>query len=274
MNRPAPRLGPLTLRGRTVAVRPPRPGDHPHWRRLRLRDRALIEPFWYSSRLDWAERHTEKQWLREYLVSRAESRAGRRLPGVIEIDGRFAGQCELCSIDLRRGTAEMSIWIDSRLARHGFGGVAAGLVIDYGFQTLGLARIVAPISPGNIAAAHGAAELGFVREALMTRYFDAGGARRDHELWALTRDDRPPGGFAAFWIRRIGSTAAEGTSASIPATSPRPTMKGGSAESADDDKAGQQGARSGHIYSATPHLTTPQRLPIIRSWRRATGQGC
>ncbi|RDI55818.1 GNAT family N-acetyltransferase [Nocardia mexicana] len=272
-HRTAARLGPMGLHGSTVVIRPPRPGDHPQWRRLRLRDRALIEPFWYSSRLDWATRHTEKQWVREYLVSRAEMRAGRRLPGVIEIDGRFAGQCELCSIDLRRGTAEMSIWIDSRLARHGFGGLAAGLVVDHGFETLGLARIIAPISPGNTAAARGAAELGFVREALMTRYFDAGGARRDHELWALTRDDRPPEGFAASWIRRILAKDAEGTSASIPATSPRPTMERGSVESADDDSAGQQGVSSERLHCAAALFSTALRLAIGQVWRRATGLG-
>ncbi|MBF6327868.1 GNAT family N-acetyltransferase [Nocardia transvalensis] len=197
------RLGPARLHGCDVVIRPPRCTDHADWQRLRVRDRALIEPFWYSSESSWDERHTEKQWLREYLVATAEVARGRRLSGVIEIDGRFAGQCELCSIDTRSGTAELSIWIDSRLARHGFGGLAAALVLDYGFHALGLERVVAPISPANAAAAHAAAELGFVREALMVRYFDAGGARRDHALWAVTRGDIPEGGFAEAWIRHV-----------------------------------------------------------------------
>ncbi len=195
-------LGPARLPGGSVVIRPPRPADHARWRAIRLRDRALIEPFWYSSTLDWPLRHTESQWVRESLLALSEAWAGRRLAGVIEVNGRFAGQCELCGIDLHGGTAEMSIWIDAELARHGFGGLAAALVADYGFGTLGLHRIVAPISPDNTAAAAGAVQLGFTREALMARYFDAGGARCDHALWALTRAQIPPGGFVAQWTRR------------------------------------------------------------------------
>ncbi|MFI5776508.1 GNAT family N-acetyltransferase [Nocardia sp. NPDC051570] len=203
------RLGPARLHGTGVLIRPPRLADYPAWRRIRLRDRALIEPFWYSSPSNWADRHSETQWLREYLVATIEAYAGHRVAGVIEIDGRFTGQCELVAVDRRCGTAELSIWIDSRLARHGFAGLAAGLVLDHGFATLGLERIVAPISPANAGAAHGAQQLGFVREASMARYFDVGGARRDHDLWALTRADVPPNGFADRWIRRLGDRAAD-----------------------------------------------------------------
>ncbi|WP_280271164.1 GNAT family N-acetyltransferase, partial [Nocardia wallacei] len=268
MNPATATLGPARLHGHTVVIRAPRLGDHRDWRRIRIRDRALIEPFWYSSRLDWAERHTEKHWVREYLLGRTEARTGRRMSGVIEIDGRFAGQCELCSIDARRGTAEMSIWIDSRVARHGFAGVAAGLVLDHGFGALGLQRIVAPISPGNVAAAHGAAELGFVREALLARYFDAGGARRDHELWALTPAEVPPEGFAAYWIRRVLTKQVEGTSASMPAIAGRTTMERGSAQSADNDSAEQQGATGARLYAAATVLAVSARLTAGRQRRR------
>ncbi|MCM6772168.1 GNAT family N-acetyltransferase [Nocardia sp. CDC159] len=202
------RLGPAHLHGARVMIRPPRLSDYAAWRRIRLRDQAFIEPFWYSSPCDWADRHTEKQWVREYLVAAIETRRGRRVSGVIEIAGRFAGQCELVAIDRRGRTGELSIWIDSRLARHGYGGLAAALVLDHGFGALGLERIVAPISPANAGAAHAAAELGFVREATMARYFDVGGARRDHDLWALTRADVPPNGFADRWIGRFAGRPA------------------------------------------------------------------
>ncbi|MCX4093220.1 GNAT family N-acetyltransferase [Nocardia sp. alder85J] len=188
-------LGPVRLHGSTVVIRPPRLDDHRAWRAVRLRDRACIEPFWHSSRLGWAERHTERQWIREYLEVRAEERAGRQVPGVIEVDGQFAGQCDLCRLDFDNGSAELSIWVDSRLARQGLACVALGLVLDHAFDTLGLERVVAPISLGNAGAVGSAKRLGFVREALMSRYFDAGGARRDHSLWALTRAEIPPKGF-------------------------------------------------------------------------------
>ncbi|QIS03621.1 GNAT family N-acetyltransferase [Nocardia brasiliensis] len=196
------RLGPVPLRAGTVVLRPPRLADYPLWRHIRLRDRRHIEPFWYSSALDWDARHSAAHWVRECLMIRAEARAGRRLATVIEVDGRFAGQIELGTIDPATGTAEMGIWVDATVARHGIGGLAAAMLLDHGFTRLGLRRVTAPISPANLAAAHGAAGVGFRREALMGRYFDVGGARRDHELWAVTVADRPPDGFAGHWLAR------------------------------------------------------------------------
>ncbi|MEV0029941.1 GNAT family protein [Nocardia sp. NPDC050793] len=196
------RLGPVVLHGATVLLRPPRIADHGQWRRLRLRDRSLIEPFWSSSPLGWHERHTAKLWVRECLTVREEARAGRRMAMVIEVDGRFAGQVELISIDTGTGSAELGVWVDSEMARHGIGGLAAAMVLDFGFGPIGLQRITAPISPANVATASGAARIGFQREAMMTRYFDAGGARRDHELWALTAAMVPAGGCTAAWVRR------------------------------------------------------------------------
>uniref|UniRef100_UPI002458C6A5 GNAT family N-acetyltransferase n=1 Tax=Nocardia brasiliensis TaxID=37326 RepID=UPI002458C6A5 len=186
------RLGPVSLRGSTVVLRPPRLADYPYWRHIRLRDRRHIEPFWYSSALDWDARHCGTHWVRECLMIRAEARTGRRLATVIEVDGRFAGQIELGTIDAATGAAEMGIWVDATVARHGIGGLAAAMLLDHGFTRLGLQRITAPISPANVAAAHGAAGVGFRREALMGRYFDVGGARRDHELWAVTGGASPP----------------------------------------------------------------------------------
>ncbi|MFE3442753.1 GNAT family N-acetyltransferase [Nocardia sp. NPDC059180] len=195
-------LGPVRLFGAAVLLRPPRMGDAAEWRRIRLRDRRLIEPFWYTSELDWAARHSDAQWVRELVTARTEARTGRRLACVIEIDGRLAGQCDLVSVDRRTRSAELSIWMDATLARHGFGGVAASLVLDFGFDRIGLERIVAPVAPDNVAASRGAADLGFVREARMARYFDVGGARSDHELWALTKAEVPPQGFTGEWIQR------------------------------------------------------------------------
>ncbi|QIS11943.1 GNAT family N-acetyltransferase [Nocardia arthritidis] len=199
---PGIRLGPAALHGNTVLLRPPRLADFGAWRRIRLRDRRLIEPFWFSSPLDWSERHTGKLWVREVLTIRADARRGRRLALAIEVDGRFAGQIELGSLDRAAGSGEMGIWVDAQVARRGLGGLAAALLLDFGFGPGGLARITAPISPANIAAASGAAQMGFRREALMRQYFDTDGARRDHELWAITESDVPPGGFVTWWIAR------------------------------------------------------------------------
>jgi RimJ/RimL family protein N-acetyltransferase len=90
--------------------------------------------------------------------------------------------------------------VDADVARHGIGGLATSMMLDFGFGPAGLTRITAPISPVNVATSRGAAQIGFEREAMMTRYFDVGGARRDHELWAVTKAAVPSNGFAQYWI--------------------------------------------------------------------------
>lgn len=186
--------GPL---GTAVRLRPPRFDDFAEWRRIRLRDRAIIEPYWVSSEQDWPARHTARHWVRECLDNRADARAGRRMSMVIEVAGRFAGQVELASIDASAGSAELGIWIGSAVAGGGIGALVLTMITHFGFHTLGLMRISAPIAPGNIAAAKIATAAGLRYEARMRAYFDAGGARRDHELWAVTRADRPDRGVTA-----------------------------------------------------------------------------
>ncbi|MCP9619412.1 GNAT family N-acetyltransferase [Nocardia otitidiscaviarum] len=199
------RLGPVQLLGSTLLLRPPRFADFAEWRRIRLRDRDLIEPFWHTSPLAWEQRHTAAHWVRECLEAATHARTGLAVSTVIELDGRFAGQVEIGGIDRRARHGEMGIWIDARQARNGFGGLAASVLLDYGFEVLGLRRIVAPISVGNKAAAHGARQVGYVCEARMAALFDVGGARTDHDLWAVTADRMPAAGFTRSWIEHVSA---------------------------------------------------------------------
>jgi ribosomal-protein-alanine N-acetyltransferase len=153
-----------------------------------MRDQKFIEPFWTSSLLPWAERHTERAWVDEFLHARNEARAGRAVPLVIEVDGRFAGQFNLERIDRWAGLAEAGVWIDSTLAGKGVAPCAARLLAGYAFENLGLHRITAPVCIGNAAAAHCAEQVGMRREGTMISYLDVGGRRRDHDLWAMTAE--------------------------------------------------------------------------------------
>jgi ribosomal-protein-alanine N-acetyltransferase len=189
-------LGPREVVGHRVVLRSPRIADAAQWREARMRERERIEPWWASSRLTWDERHTDARWVTTVLQARREARAGRALPLVVEIDGHVAGQCGLEWISPHTGVAEMGIWMDSRWAGKGISTVAAGMMVDHALTTLGLHRLTAPISEGNVAAAWGAKRLGMRREGTMASFLEVGGKRRDHHLWAITSDCIPPGGFA------------------------------------------------------------------------------
>ncbi|MFD3701812.1 GNAT family N-acetyltransferase [Nocardia sp. NPDC058658] len=201
------RLGPVNFRGLTVVLRPPRFDDFADWRRIRLRDRDRIEPHWFRSPLNWEHRHTAAHWVHECLTARTEAAAGKRVATVLEIDGRFAGQIELLGIEA--GAAEASAWVDGQVARRGAAGLAVALLIDFGFGSVGLDRITAPISVANPAARR-VIHQRWTREAVMAGYFDTGSGRVDHELWAVTRDRVPAGGLAADWSAHVGPVDATG----------------------------------------------------------------
>lgn len=182
------RLSGVSRTGRAVVLRRPQFGDASEWRRLRIRDQEFIEPYWVSSDLTWSDRHTEAVWIRECLRGRAEAVAGNALPLVIEVDGEFAGQCNLEWIDHHNSTGELGIWLDSTLAKSGVALTAINLLVGYAFDELGLQRVSAPISAKNNAARAVAAHLGSTLEGTMHDFMDVGGHRSDHELWAITSD--------------------------------------------------------------------------------------
>ncbi|MBX4169037.1 GNAT family N-acetyltransferase [Rhodococcus sp. DMU2021] len=189
-------LAAVARSGEVVRLRPPRFSDHREWRRIRLRDRAIIEPFWATSPLSWEARHTQDEWVQECL----HLRSCRRSRGfVIEVDGRFAGQVNLFGIDHVSRSAELGIWMDSAVGGRVIGHLAISILMDHAFTALGLYRLTAPICVDNLPAARGADRLGFVREATMKKSFAAGGRRKNHILFAMTADRVPGEGLTAQW---------------------------------------------------------------------------
>lgn len=180
----------VTLVGRTsggepVILRPPRLSDASTWRAIRIADRSAIEPFWLTDVRSWDVRHSERVWIHEWLWSRSEAKAGRIVRTVIEVGGRFAGQCDLW-IQPHDERGELSIWVDSRLAGRGIGAAAGRLILGYAFDELNLARVIAPIDVDNANSSRLVHRIGLVREGTMVSYLSVGGRRRDHDLWAVS----------------------------------------------------------------------------------------
>lgn len=77
-------------------------------------------------------------------------------------------------------------------ARHtGQGYMTAGmhLLLRYAFRSLRLHRLEANIQPGNTASIALMKRCGFRKEGFSPRYLKVGGRWRDHERWAITRED-------------------------------------------------------------------------------------
>jgi ribosomal-protein-alanine N-acetyltransferase len=62
------------------------------------------------------------------------------------------------------------------------------LVLDEAFRRLGLHRLEANIQPGNLASRRLVQRLGFRRDGLSPRYLKIAGRWRDHERWAILRE--------------------------------------------------------------------------------------
>jgi ribosomal-protein-alanine N-acetyltransferase len=74
-------------------------------------------------------------------------------------------------------------------SRRGYMTEGLRLVVTEAFGSLGLHRVEANIQPDNLASKRLVRRLGFRREGLSLRYLKISGRWRDHERWAITREE-------------------------------------------------------------------------------------
>lgn len=63
------------------------------------------------------------------------------------------------------------------------------LVLKFAFEELNLHRVEANIQPENLRSIKLVAKSGFQKEGFSKSYLNIGGEWRDHERWAITRED-------------------------------------------------------------------------------------
>ena len=90
-------------------------------------------------------------------------------------------------------SAYLGYRIDTEHRGRGYMSEALQLGLGHAFRTLGLHRVEANVEPGNEASIALVRRAGFTREGFSRRYLKIGGRWRDHERWALLREDWRPG---------------------------------------------------------------------------------
>ena len=108
-------------------------------------------------------------------------------------DGALIGVVSLNEIV--RGTyqgAYLGYYADARFAGRGYMREAVALALERAFGPLRLHRVEANIQPANQRSIALVQSLGFRREGFSPRYLKIGGRWRDHERWALLREDWSP----------------------------------------------------------------------------------
>ena len=179
-------------------MRPLRVRDATGWTEVRLRNEAWLEPWEGAAEsqpaLPWAQRHTTAVFASLLRNARREARAGRAYPFAVTYDGRLVGQVNVSGVV--RGALDggaLGYWVDRAVAGRGVAPTAVALVVDHLFTAAGLHRVEATVRPENAASLRVVSKLGFRREGRHERYLFIDGAWRDHEVFALVRDDVPEG---------------------------------------------------------------------------------
>ena len=150
--------------------------DAAQWSRIRLADRAHLEPWEPSTEGDWTARHAVSSWPAVCSGLRAEARKGRMLPYVIELDGQFCGQLTIGNVThgaLR--SAWIGYWVPSSVTGGGVATGALALGLDHCFGPVMLHRVEATVRPENAASRAVLAKVGFREEGLLQRYLEVDG---------------------------------------------------------------------------------------------------
>lgn len=140
----------------------------------------------------WAQPPTTSKGFRE-LVERQKN-AGHAGHLLIEQEsGAVVGVANLNEIV--RGSFEsayLGYYLFSPFEGRGLMSAGLTLVLSRAFRELRLHRVEANIQPGNERSIRLVKGLGFRLEGLSERYLKIGGRWRDHERWALLREEWRP----------------------------------------------------------------------------------
>jgi ribosomal-protein-alanine N-acetyltransferase len=106
------------------------------------------------------------------------------------VDGRIVGAINLSQIFLGPlRSAYVGYYIGVAYARQGYMTEALRLMLKHAFIKLKLHRLEANVQPQNVSSIALVKRAGFVREGFSRRYLKIGGRWRDHERWAILRED-------------------------------------------------------------------------------------
>ncbi|HET9950320.1 MAG TPA: GNAT family N-acetyltransferase [Candidatus Eisenbacteria bacterium] len=154
------------------------------------REKEFLEAVRRSRELHrpWTSPPSTPARARRYLAPRKDGRS--ELHFILTPAGEIAGVVEMSEIV--RGPFRSAYLGFYALEPHqGRGYMTAGLAaaVRRAFGALRLHRVEANIQPANGASKALVRRVGFRKEGYSPRYLKIGGRWRDHERWALTRED-------------------------------------------------------------------------------------
>lgn len=185
--RPVVDLGPATIGGVTVLLRPPRLADGRSWRETALAFTERLSPAFNRDDMDWESAHSPLIWVDTWRSALTDARAGGVSYLLVRIDDgteRVVGHFSMTGTDPRTGGAEISSWaVDVPSAVSGWAQLVTVLSAFEGNPAI--PHALAPVAVANIRANRFCESMGWTqlqtRRAL--RKYD--GQISDHHMWVL-----------------------------------------------------------------------------------------
>jgi [ribosomal protein S5]-alanine N-acetyltransferase len=112
-----------------------------------------------------------------FLICR---RTDGAIVGVINLSQIFRGPLQ---------SAYLGYGLGDGFTGNGFATEAVTLMLRFAFKELKLHRLEANIQPRNAASICLVSRLGFTKEGYSEKYLKVGGKWRDHERWAITKEN-------------------------------------------------------------------------------------
>jgi ribosomal-protein-alanine N-acetyltransferase len=171
----------LQFFGKRVHLREPEASDRDEFVRLARASRALHRPWVYAP-------ETPAQF--DAYLNRSRMPTERCLLVVRSEDEAIVGVYNFSQI--ARGffqSAYLGYYAFAPTAGSGLMAEGLELALGYAFRELKLHRVEANIQPGNERSKQLVERAGFRLEGFSPRYLKIGGRWRDHERWAITKED-------------------------------------------------------------------------------------
>lgn len=181
---------PGTLGVGRISIRVVRRTDAEPLRALLTQNRAWLER--------WEATHPSGRGIVPGSVSmrptiramRKQLGAGTGIPYVVLLDGRVVGQLSVSEVSGGAlQSAQIGYWVSEHAAGQGVTPAAVALAIDHLFWTLGLHRVEICIRPENAASLRVVEKLGLRYEGRRNAYIHIDGGWRDHDCFAVTREE-------------------------------------------------------------------------------------
>ena len=169
------------IKGKKVWLRPPTAVDFEEFVALNTSSRAfhsgLANPPVDRKGFDGFLLRNEQQSNESFLICAV---ADKSIAGMINLSQIFRGNFQ---------NAYLGYYVGASYAGQGLMTEAIGLILRFAFKDLKLHRIEANVQPHNLASLAVLRKNGFVKEGFSRRYLKISRRWRDHERWAIIRED-------------------------------------------------------------------------------------